>query len=291
MYYLFKDVDIEKILSIIKNINSVYVIVFIFTVWPLTLLFSAYRLKILLKEYNLNETFLNLIAISQINLFFSNFLPMGLAGDSYKYVYYKKKFGNEKINTLISILIVDKLSAILGLMASLTIFSSFFIFNMFGWTSLLTIGLLIITCFLIFFLLFKLNIDIMKTIPKVQSVKEILNAIKQHSISFWASMLMWGLLLGLVNAYGLFIFFKAFNFNMSFLYLLQTAPLLVLPDILPFTINGLGVRENLSVYLFSFQNCEDEVVIPLTLLARFVVLVLTSIGGIIYLLPNFNFRK
>jgi uncharacterized protein (TIRG00374 family) len=76
----------------------------------------------------------------------------------------------------------------------------------------------------------------------------------------------------------------SFSVNISFSFVLAVAPLLNLAILFPFTLNGLGSGEALTVYLFSLINIPASMSIVVSLLSQVVNSIIPGIFGYIIIL-------
>ena len=65
----------------------------------------------------------------------------------------------------------------------------------------------------------------------------------------------------------------------------------ILSKIMPFTINALGIKEGLTIYLFGLAGVNKELSLSVSLVGRFLTILLSLPGGILFLINSMSFRK
>jgi glycosyltransferase 2 family protein len=217
-------------------------------------------------------------------------LPSTIGGDTYKFLILSKRWSKKKSEILSSVL----LERLIGISVTLPFPA------LIGWIFLgsskeyyfLYWGYLI---FLIVLLLFVSLIWFVKTRYGNESIKKI-NSKIPYQISnilgfifsyrnnkgiFFA--LFSSVLFYLLSCYSYQLCFMAYGQHIDYFKILNIVPMLTIASAIPISINGLGVKEGLSVFLFTLFGISIEVALAVSLTARILLIVVTASGGIGYL--------
>jgi uncharacterized protein (TIRG00374 family) len=90
----------------------------------------------------------------------------------------------------------------------------------------------------------------------------------------------------LLGAFSFWIYFFMFGYNINFLILISIYSIIQIINMIPISINSLGLKEGSMIYFFSLLNIPPEITLSIALISRFVMMIQTSIGGLIYLKTN-----
>jgi uncharacterized protein (TIRG00374 family) len=128
----------------------------------------------------------------------------------------------------------------------------------------------------------KFNSEIMMKFFESISIFSIYYKKKKIMVSGLCLAFVWHLLF-LVRVYLLII---STEVSLSFIQLSWMASLVLLLQILPVTLNGIGLRETSYAYLFKIQNLPPEKGIFLGILLLSQMILMASIGGFLHLLSR-----
>ena len=256
--------------------------------------FAACRLKLILSAHNNIFNLKDLFNLTLIGHFFNNFMPTSLGGDLVKAHYISQK-NNQRVVAYTSALI----DRVIGLF-SVTIIASLALLIMrkqiehafIVWA----VAILLLGCILFSVIIFRK--DFLRTIARHSQASRLMQQLKIDSlikkiyqvVAVYAER---GRIIAIpviisVLAQG-FIFISVYFLSKSLLVELSFARvLLVMPVIfvlcmLPISVNGLGVRE-WGFMLFFSPSIGRPAALSLSLLYLGEFLVLSLIGGIVYLL-------
>jgi uncharacterized membrane protein YbhN (UPF0104 family) len=81
----------------------------------------------------------------------------------------------------------------------------------------------------------------------------------------------------------IYLAFLAFNYEVSMALLFFVMPLLNFSEFLPFSINSLGIKEGVGIYLFSLFEVNKEIVLLVLLTSRALLAICSITGGLRYL--------
>lgn len=264
---LVSKTDIKTSLSLLREINLL-ILIPLFGYIP-ALVISTIKWKHALKT---KINFYELLKTYWIANFFSNFLPSTIGGDSYKVLRLKKKLG---IKRVVNSIVFDRFSGFISLIILAVLFSAP-LYNLTHNPYLLSIPILLLAGFIVIFYLCD---NIYFKITYIETIKKYFLQFKSQ-IVFLVSI---SFLFNLLGAFGLWVYFFMFDYNINFLTIIGFYSTIQIISTIPLSINAIGIREGIMIYLFSSINCPLEVTLNVALLSRLIMLIQTSTGGLIFL--------
>ncbi len=253
---------------IIKNGDNFKYLALAFGIIVIQFLIGGYRWKVLLEIKSLKAlSFIDIIRINWIGLFFNSFLPGNITGDVVKIFYIKKLDQSLDKTFLIMSIILDRS---LGLSGLILIMGFFSFFNYEALSSLspnmeiiLKLNILIFFSVIVFllFLFLPLNCPylIFKVIKKISSIWPFILKIYEHlrNIEKDKKSLLFCLLLGLIMQFLHIISFLIATFpfyekSINFFWAFSIIPLGDIAMIFPISPAGLGVGHMVFQSLFKF---------------------------------------
>lgn len=270
---LFTGINWKDSINNFSNIN--YIILIPLLLYLPSLLISSLKWKFILKRKDIRTT--EIFKIYWISNFFSNFLPSTIGGDSYKVLKLKNIIGVRKT---ISSILLDRFT---GLLASLIV-STFSVFLISNLSNLQNIVLPIISfSFIGIAVLLILSKSFLRKSKTYLILKEELNENKfKLPILIIISLLYLSL-----GAISLWAYYFMFGYTLNFVTIFIFYCLIQVVSLVPLTINSIGVYEGVSVYLFSIIGIPSEISFSIAILSRLILVIQTSIGGLIYLKSGF----
>lgn len=285
-YIIFKKIKIDLFFNTFLSLDIKYAFL-IMSLWPIGLLTSSFKWKLLLDEYGIRISHYAAFTIFWIASFFNNFLPSTIGGDSYKFIY-MNKFSKNKKGQVVSSIVLDKVVGLLSLVSIVLFFSLFYIHyftqKLFTIIIFYCILLLFLVASIIFLLFKRMQIPLHFRFEKINKIVKGINILfsfknkKILFICFVVSNLF--IFIGILATY---LGFKAFHYDISFVLLCFLMPLINLSGLIPFSINSLGIREGIGVYLFSFFGVKPEVALSVLLINRILLILCSTTGGLKYL--------
>jgi uncharacterized protein (TIRG00374 family) len=279
--FLFKFINIPLLINSLKTVNPLFLIVL--ALLPVNLVLRAWRLMVILNKDEklislMNSLYLNLAGIT-LNLF----MPAS-SGDIAKSYYGYKWHGIkeemlsanifDKFMALFGVFFIGTLTAILLKFYALSIFSaslSIFLAFIFFYPNKMPWG----TLNRLISKVLEIELDESKLASSFTVSHQI--KFKTFIISIFASLMMY------LQFYFLFL---SFSVNISFFYVLAVAPLLNLALLFPFTLNGLGSGEAMTIYLFSFLNISPTMSILVSLVSQLVNAVIPGLVGFLIIMKK-----
>ena len=277
----FASVNLELcLLSVMLYIGSQYL--------------SSFRWKILLMPHNITVTTPKLFSFYLVGMFFNNFLPSSIGGDAIKgydlYRYSKK--GKESFTTVF-------LERYTGLAALLMIglISLVFISSLPEATLVKILILGISTIFIVATIIvansrvknLTINLVSKLKITKLEKVVfevyETFGKYKNHKSSFLNAVFL-SIIIQVMNIVVYIILSNALNIKVPWGYFFLFFPIITVISMLPISINGLGIREGINVYLFTQVGVANSQALSLSLSWFLMVMVISLLGGFVFV-----FRK
>jgi len=293
--FLLKDVNISEIFLSLKLSNK-YILIFAFSLHAVGLAISAIRWKILLQSLSVNSKIFYLIKSYLVATFFNHFIPSTVGGDSVR-AYDSYKLGNNKTKGL-TVILVDRFLGLLTLLIFVLI-STFFSLELTSQIpnlKLLLIFLSLSSVFIIWLILSpplklfnRIHHNSNKYISKLGSilvkVGEAFLQFSQNKKVLFKALLLSFLLQGNVILY-YYLISVALDFDIHILNFSLIIPLTIFILMIPLSINGIGLRENVLFFFFSFYGITKSQAIAFAWIEFSMLLALGLIGGLVFV-----FRK
>lgn len=296
VYILFKLINLENIFLTFKTIDISFLIITLFLQF-INLPIRTYRWKLLLLVQNIKVPFIILTSITLVGAFFNNFLPTSMGGDIVR-AYEVSKHSNQTVK-LVSTVFFQRLA---GLIA--TVFFCFFgiLIGIIIGIDLAEIRVIIILLgfFVILSIIFSILIYNIKFLKNIKIIKAILqidtkNIIKQAYSSvevyrYHKQESMNILIVSLIAEFIVIIYFYfialSVNQNINLLYFFIIMPIIAIVEMLPVSINGIGIREGAFLYFFTKIGIPDYIAVSMSLLFYIQKVGVSLIGGMIYAFRN-----
>lgn len=277
---LFK-VDLNRILNLFSHLSLAGIFAaFLFAL--LAVFLSAGRWQVVLKAQGVSLSLIYLFTLYLEGLFFNNFLPSSMGGDTVRFVELGKQIKDYSVS-FSSILAERVLSSIT--LGFISFAAALFIFpelkKLFFW-----VFVFFLACAFLFLLFlyapmlfiksssrllekYKLK-DVSKELLKVRKASTVLKVIVlslffQLSLVFMNWAIFWGM-----------------GVNLNPLFYFIFIPITQAVSLIPLTFNGLGFREGSYVFLFGYLGVPNSLSMTAALVFLFLVVLLSLGGGIIF---------
>jgi uncharacterized protein (TIRG00374 family) len=290
-YLIFGRTSVKEILAALKQAD-VFWLVLSFSLHSLGLLISSIRWQILIKAQG-DSVPLGFLAKSYlVGTFFNNFLPSRIGGDLVR-IWDGSRYSKTLLKSS-AIVLVERMTGIIVLF--LFAFSASLVRIdiakeiPFVWISLVIsfLGLLAVVFFLT-----PLATFIFNKIPD----KGIWVKIRQKALSFQETILVyrekkkallkaffWAFLLQVNVIIHFYFIGKALDLPIDLLDYFIFIPIVLLIQLIPITINGLGLREGAYVEIFLFYKIAEPQALAFSFIDLGFMLIVGIIGGIVYAL-------
>src|SRR5574344_2717348 len=251
-----------------------------------SMLIQANRWKGLLLEAGKRIPFRTYYAYIALGYFFNNLLPGGFGGDAVKTISFGKRFG-QTVQSVAAVAV----SRIMGLLA---MFLCFFIalpivlsrFSIPDYYMFFIIACSLIALLSVFMFLFldkiKIPDALAEKIPFIAKLQNAFSVYRHHKKAFFLSGLdsIW---LQVFSILIHFAYFKAVGYSIDLWTITVFTTITVTLTMLPISINGIGIRENVQVSLYStLLGIPADVVLASTLIGYIPLLFQAIQGAVVF---------
>ncbi|NNE09268.1 MAG: flippase-like domain-containing protein [Gemmatimonadetes bacterium] len=235
------------------------------------------------------------VSLYFVGLFFSNFLPANLGGDVVKVVDLYRETG--KGGGAVAATVVDRGAGliVLSLMACV---SGFLYWKWFGFDRFLYLiplfflvfigtGLLVLSNRCVRFLertLARVPIDSVRT--KGEALLQALFVYRKRKLALLAAFCV-ALVVQTLRVLVHYFAARTIGLDPPLVLFFLFIPIIAVFLALPISINGLGIREGLGVYLYGLIGIESELAFTISFLAYVIGVVVSLLGGVFFIVrPN-----
>jgi len=293
-------VDWQELTHIVSQASLGYVGAALF-IELLNVVPRVLRWRALLITQGTREPFLRLLSIYLVGSFFNNFLPSNVGGDSVRMLRLGQLTGRGA--DAASSVLVERLCGLLAvlLMGVVAVLSNWRLASAGG------IGFLVLGMFFVFILgmllLFNLRrvrscVDRLPlTFPDRGGVRGVLAVLTSKLGKLYDSIyafrshghallvvLAFSFLFRLGDVFRLYVQSFALHVPISFIWLMMVISLIAVVTSVPLSLNAIGIQEGAYVFIFGLAGIAAPQALAMALLSRGVRLVVSLVGGVIYLL-------
>ena len=296
LIFLFKNVDAAALVEIIRGSDKLFILL-AFLSWFFGYLFCFLRWKMLLETTGINLPGKRLISAFSGGIFFNMFLPSTIGGDFVRSV--DISYHSKKTSTTIATVLLDRLSGFAGATIVTLIALIFGAGVIKDQRIIIAIWFLAVLFLLVILVVFNnvfyrflarlLPDSPVKIWAVLRSVFQEMHEFKRHKTVIAKNLLlsMAGQVVGPVMTYMLAI---SFHLEVNIVYFFLFIPIIGAVTLLPISIGGLGVRDYMTILLFSSLGISKHFALAFSLMTFFLLLLYAGIGGIIYALTLHNRR-
>jgi uncharacterized protein (TIRG00374 family) len=301
VFWLFKIVDFNKTIDLLsKTILSYFALAFLFH--NSSNFFITLKWYKLAKPLKLKSSYLDLLKLNFISMFYSIFVPGQGSGELIKGIKLQKKEGDiekvwapifiDKITNLLVMLIIGATAILFDqhfnqnkvlvvtvfLLIAIFIFLSFILF-----TDKITILIEAVKDILVYFLKFlKINTDCISNFSL-----NYFNEYKNHKSIIFETF-FWSFMTKLPHVFALYFLAKSLNIDINLIESAWLLSVISIASLLPISFSGLGVREGTLIFSMSKIGVGSSEALSFSLLI-FILGILTGlIGGIFELKSLFK---
>ena len=292
---ILSQVNLSVLINVLLNINLFFLLI-VFVLSVLSLVIRSIKWKFLIEKASMKLNFFDLLKFYFIGLFLGILTP-GRIGEFSKSIYVNKKI--KSLPVAIATVIMDRLIDIIVLvMTGLFSFIAFaFIFRQLIFsTELISIIAIIFFIGIIFF--FKLNYlhFLLKPMFNFMIPEKYKERVKSHYLEFFisikkmkkTSLLIFSLAISIsswfVSISASYVLSLSLGLNIPFEFFFLVHPIITLLDILPISVSGIGTRELVLIFLFSFYSVPAETAIAFGIIYMLIAYwAIALIGFLIYL--------
>jgi uncharacterized protein (TIRG00374 family) len=279
----------REIGSVLRSVNP-YWLALAFSLHAFGLFASAYRWQILARAQGDEVPLVFLAKSYLVAQFFNNFLPTRFGGDIVR-IWDGSRYSKSLVKSS-AIVLVDRFTGIIVLFL-MAVVASLFRLDMARqipviWISLL-LGLLGLSLIAVFFLpVFVRRLGSLRLKGlfdrlrgKILLFRETILHYRTQKRAFLRAT-FWAVLLQLNVVLYYFLIGLALHLNIHFIDYFIFIPIVLVIQIIPITINGLGLREGSYIEIFKFYGISPQSAVSFSLVDVAFNLVLGLVGGIIY---------
>ncbi|MFZ2052761.1 MAG: lysylphosphatidylglycerol synthase transmembrane domain-containing protein [Candidatus Aminicenantales bacterium] len=289
VFILTTQTSLGKIGDVLKNVNP-YWLLLAFSLHALGLYISAYRWQILARAQGDEVPLVFLAKSYLVGTFFNNFLPTRFGGDVVR-IWDGSLYSKSLVKSS-AIVLVERFTGIIVLFL-LAVVASLFRLDMARqvpviWVALLLglVGLLLIAAFFLPVFARRLAALRLRGFPekvrnKILIFRETILHYRTQKGPFLRAT-FWALLLQLNVILYYFLIGRALHLDIQFIDYFIFIPIVLVIQIIPVTINGLGLREGSYIEIFKYYGILPQTAVSFSLVDVAFNLVLGVIGGTIY---------
>lgn len=295
IFLLYRKIPVSDIKGMLLSVEIWYMLP-IFMLLVLNTLLSSLKWQLFLRADGVRIPYAALMWTYMIGSFYNMFLPSNIGGDSYR-IYDVARMSKEGVRTAASVF-ADRVSGflalvILGLLSSIVVafrFDELFFF-LGPLLILVIVGLVLVALFKQTPVRIFLKVTRLDRVAVIQRLtdklflsfscygadRRLLVQVMAISFAFQCSVICIVYLLALsLHATVPFIYFSAF------------VPLVALLEVLPLSINGIGLRDAGYVFFFGWAGMTDIQTRSLGLLFLAMSVCYSLLGGLVYLCRIFS---
>jgi glycosyltransferase 2 family protein len=289
IYWILRGTHLSEIFTAVRE-ASLALLVLAFSLHLMGFTLSAYRWRILLRSRGTDASIRFLVESYIVGMFFNNFLPSTIGGDIYR-TYDSWRLGQSKSGAL-AVVFVDRFLGLLALMlfALLALLNTNQLTASIPYLSVwLGLGMLGIVIFI--WLIFSPSrwlADFISTIKlpfgsKIQAIVAAFLAFKgERNVLVKALILSILLQVNVVVHY--FFIARSLSLPIPFLSFFLIIPVATVITMLPISVNGIGVRENVYIFFFAAFAVSRPEAVAFAWIAYGMLVLQGILGGILYAL-------
>ena len=278
--FILMRIDYRSIVPILSNGNY-WLMAPTLGVWYATVLCGALRWRTLLAHYGIRIWRRESFSLYWIGTFFNNFLPSSMGGDSYKFLYLKRRHANIAWQEILSSIILDRGVGLLSMLLMSSILAPFYLpaFPLPPSLRMFLTGIGLLLALIPLAALASPRVLFLLPEPRnrcIASLVRLGNTLTSYADprNLAVTLTYSGLFLLLQSAYYWICFFT-FGYHVAFPVLLFVVPLISIAEIFPLALNSIGIREGVGVLLFGYFGISPAV----SLSALFVLRLAGTFGG------------
>jgi uncharacterized protein (TIRG00374 family) len=299
IWYLLSTTEFSAVFASLTSASPFWLLLSFVTL-ILGKIITSYRWQVLLKAQDIDIPLRFLIGSVFVGQFFNSFLPTTIGGDAMR-AYDTASMSKDSTKSVVSVF-ADRLIGVfaLALLALLAL--------VLGFTSGQDVSFYVLPVLLLFFLcsfgilllfnerllaflgkllgLLRLN----KVANKLEEAYQSINILKKEP-----GVLVLAFLASLVLQINVILFYYfigvSLDLGVSFLYFAMIVPVALVVLLVPFSINGIGIREGIFVYLLTGLGVQTKDAIALSWISFGLILTQGIIGGIIFALRGIRLNE
>lgn len=290
--FRFKNIDLKTLMETIRNADKALLGLALFIFFAIYLV-CFLRWKMLLKAIKIDLPLRRIITSFSGGVFFNLFLPSTIGGDFARTM--DLSAYTKRPREIVATVFLDRLSGYVGLVI-LVLFSFFFGRRFMQHNREVIISVSVITGILIFVLLVLFNNRLFSMVNRILSspgagrLREALKNLHQEIYYFKGNKkvlcenIALSLLAQLLSPLVSYIIALSLGVKINIIYFLIFLPIIGAISLLPISIGGLGIRENMTVLFFAKAGMSQNAALAMSLLNFLFLIFYGAVGGLIYVL-------
>lgn len=292
LLFKFNKIDLRGVAANIRNADSL-LLFSAFIIFFSTHALMLFRWEMLLKAAGIRLPLKRVIISFAGGTFFNLFLPSTIGGDLTRSI--DLAAHTQKPKEVLATVFMDRLSGYMGLVI-VALFFSFI-----GWDFIKNDRSILLALFLIVLLLAGVLTVLFNTFlyakinkllnsPTAGKVREVLKGLHHeiHIFRHRRKSLLYNLIISVlvqaVYPVSFYLIALSLGVKINIIYFFILIPIIGAISLLPISIGGLGVRENMTVLFFAKAGMCQALALSMSLLAFFFILINAAAGGLIYVL-------
>jgi uncharacterized protein (TIRG00374 family) len=298
IWYLLSQTEFSAVFASLKSANPFWLLLSFITL-GIGKILTSYRWQVLLKAQNIDISLKFLIGSVFVGQFFNSFLPTTIGGDAMR-AYDAAAQSKESTKSVMSVF-ADRLIGVFALallgVAALIV----------GYISKEDVSFYVIPVLLVFFIcsfgmalifndsLVKLMERILHSMRLSKLATKLDEAYQSiHILKDKPGILVITLIVSILLQINVILFFYfigvSLELGVSLLYFTIIVPIALIVLLVPFSINGIGIREGIFVILLTELGVQTKDAIALSWISFGLMLTQGIIGGIIFAFRGINLR-
>ena len=281
LYFILHKMDLHKAIEMISGTNPFYFVAML-VLYLAGQYLSSLKWGVISQQLGFDFKTSDYINYYFTGMFFNLFLPTSVGGDVVKgYYLCKQEIDNKKTKALLSVF-WDRLTG------AMTLVLLSFVGLMFKSSNFLPLyAKLLIAASFAGVLCFVFFVPFAQKINLKQSIKNLFDNLIQlnKSKGLWKQIIVYALLFHVILVLIHVILAKDLGITIPVSYFLFVYPITSISGFLPISLNGIGVREAVYVYLLSLAGVSSEQAFAFSIL-WFLIILISSLFSVIYYLKS-----
>ena len=296
IWYLFSITEFSAVIASLTSASPVWLVCAFITL-IIGKIITSYRWQVLLQAQQINIPLRFLIGSVFVGQFFNSFLPTTIGGDAMR-AYDTATFSKNSTKSVVSVF-ADRIIGVFAL-AFLAVVALVIGLVSGQDVSFYVVPVLAVFLFCLIGMLLVFNSQMYKSMERILiliHLEKISNKLEEAYLSFnmlrnVPRVLMIAFLASLLLQVNVILFYYfiglSLNIGVSILYFSLIVPVALVVLLVPFSINGIGIREGIFVYLLTGLGVTNQDAIALSWISFGLMLSQGIIGGIIFALRGYR---
>lgn len=286
------NIDIRDIIKVIGSADKV-LLWLAFIILSSVFVLGCLRWEMLLKAVHIDLPLRRVIIAFGGGAFFSLFLPSTIGGDLTRTI--DLATHTRKAKEVVATVFLDRLSGYVGMVLIAVVAACL------GWQHIkayreVQVGIAVIVSVLLAALVVLFNSSIYNWLnrllqgPGTGRIREILTSLHteihlfRHKRQEIVKSVLLSVLIQSVIPVTSYIIARSLGVHLNILYFFIFLPIVTAVSLIPVSIGGLGIRENMTVFFFMNVGMSKDLALSMSLLQFFFMVIYSGIGGLLYVL-------